>query len=60
MAAELAVASGQSYTIGGRTLTRADARYIGERLAHYDGIVSSLESGRAAGIRVQRIVPRDV
>jgi len=60
LAAELAVASGQSYEIGGRSLTRADARYIGERFAYYDRVVTALQAGRAPGPRAVRVMPRDL
>ena len=60
MQAEIAVATGQSYTIGGRTLTRADARYVGQRLAYYDRLVSALQAGRAPGPRFVRVMPRDL
>lgn len=60
MAAEIAVSTGQSYTIGGRMLTRADARHIAERLAFYDRILTGLQSGRGAGVSVFRVMPRDL
>jgi hypothetical protein len=60
MAAELAVATGQTYSIAGRSLTRADAKYIGERLAYYDRIVSALQAGRSDGIDIIRVMPRDL
>jgi len=59
LAADLAVASGQAYTIGSRTLTRADAGRIAERIAFWRRQVEQLESGRS-GVRVVRAVPRDV
>lgn len=55
-----ALASGKSYTIGSRTLTRADERWVEEQFNKYDGIVEALESGRTAGVRVVRAVPRDL
>jgi len=36
LAASTAVASGQSYTIGGRSLTRADARAIQQQIEFWD------------------------
>lgn len=42
--AEDKVASGQSYSIGGRSLTRADARLIGERVEYWDRKVKSLSN----------------
>jgi hypothetical protein len=57
--ADAAVATGQSYTIGSRTLTRADAARIAERIAFWRRQVEQLESGRS-GVRVVRAVPRDL
>lgn len=59
-AAQLAIASGKSYTIGTRTLTRADEAYISRKFAEYDQLVDSLSSGRGGGIPVFRVVPRDL
>lgn len=58
-AAELAVATGQSYTISGRTLTRADAAFITKQLAKYDAQLSALTAGRGRGVRAIRVIPRD-
>jgi hypothetical protein len=58
--AEEAVATSQSYTIAGRSLTRANLAEIGKRIAYYRAEVAALESGRGAGMRVQRVMPRDV
>jgi hypothetical protein len=60
IAAEKAVATGQSYTIAGRSLTRVDAAFIASRVAYSDSLVSGLNSGRGADVRLQRVVPRDV
>ena len=60
LAAELAVATGQEYTIGIRTLRRADAAFIHQQFVRYDQIVTGLESGRGGGLRVFRVMPRDV
>lgn len=60
LAAELAVATGQSYTIGTRQLTRADAAFIAQEFAKWDRIVTQLECGRPDGINVFRVVPRDL
>ena len=57
--ADTAVAAGQSYSIGSRSLTRADAGRIAERIAYWRRIVEQLESGRS-GARVLRVVPRDL
>jgi len=52
--AEDKVASGQSYTIGGRSLTRADLGMIGERVAYWDSYVKRLDRG---GLRVRGATP---
>ena len=49
LAADQAVAAGQSYTISGRTLTRADAREIRGNIVFWDKQVKRLSRG---GIRV--------
>jgi hypothetical protein len=58
-AALRAIATGQSYTIGSRTLTRADERFVSEQFAKYDALVDALTVGRTAGARAIRLVPRD-
>ena len=58
-AAEAACANAQSYTIAGRVLTRASLPEIAKRLTFYRKTVEGLESGRGAGIRVFRVMPRD-
>jgi hypothetical protein len=50
MAADTAVAGGQAYTVGGRSLTRADARTIRENIEYWDRKVASL-SRRGLSIR---------
>lgn len=60
LAAQLAVSTGQSYTIGTRTLTRADEAYIARKFAEYDQLVTSLSCGGNGGVRVMRVVPRDL
>jgi hypothetical protein len=57
--AEEAVSTGQGYTIGSRTLTRANLTEIGNRIKYWDNIVKNLESvaknkGRN---KVRRVVP---
>jgi len=42
LAADLAVAQNQSYTIEGRTLSRADASEIGRRLTYWENMVRKL------------------
>lgn len=54
LAAEAKVAQGQSYTIGSRSLTRADLSHIAERVSYWQGKVNELAGG-GAGIRVRGI-----
>lgn len=58
--ADAAVATGQSYKIGTRSLTRADVSEIAERIRFWRKEVNRLESGRKGGVRVLRAVPRDL
>lgn len=60
--AELAVTNAQSYTIGSRTMTKADLGEIRRAIEYWQGKVAALEnvaktSGRN---RVRRFVPRDL
>jgi hypothetical protein len=55
--ADKAVATGQSYSIGGRSLTRANAAEITNKIKFYSNLVGSLSRG---GINLKRVVPRDV
>lgn len=54
LAADTAVASGQAYTVGGRSLTRANAREIRENITYWDKKVQRLTRG---GIRVRGGTP---
>lgn len=59
MAADLAVAQGQSYSIGSRTLTRADAAKIQEKIAYWNGIVQRFARRKSGPlIRMSRFVPK--
>ncbi len=58
IAADKAVATGQSYTIGGRSLTRANAEEITNKIKFYSGLVAEL--GRGGSATVRRVVPRDL
>lgn len=60
LAALTAVASGKSYTIGTRTLTRADEQFISKKFAEYDQLVDALSNGRGGGVPIFRVVPRDL
>ena len=58
LAADTAVASGQAYSIAGRTLTRSNAREIRENIEYWDRKAQSLS--RAAtngGISVRFVTP---
>lgn len=54
MDAEDKVASGQSYSISGRSLTRADLGAIRETIDYWDRKVQGLTRG---GKRVRQVVP---
>lgn len=54
LAADTVVATGQSYTIGERSLTRANAREIRENIDFWDGKVQKLSRG---GIIMKGITP---
>lgn len=58
--AELAVATGQSYKIGTRSLTRANLSDIMAQIKFWRNEVARLESGAGGGARVLRAVPRDI
>lgn len=53
-AADLAVATSQSYSFAGRTLTRADSAEIRTNIQYWDGQVAML-SARSRGIRQPRV-----
>lgn len=57
--AQKAVAIGQSYKIGTRSLTRASLSDISNMIKFWRNEVAKLESGRGAGARVMRGVPLD-
>lgn len=60
--AEEAVATGQSYQIGPRSLTRADLKQIREELEYWGGKLAEAEAEETAGgrNRLYRFVERDV
>ena len=43
LAADLALSTGQSYSIGGRSLSRADGPYIREQITYWQRIVDGLK-----------------
>ena len=51
------VATGQTYTIGGRTLTRANAQYILEQIDYWDQKVKAV-STNASGPAISIGIPR--
>lgn len=53
MAADIAVAQGQSYTIGSRTLHRANSREIRDNVNYWQRYVLNLQAGRGGGMRVR-------
>jgi Family of unknown function (DUF6148) len=57
LAASTAVASNQSYTIGSRSLTRADSKDIREWIKFWRSEVTRLEGSAGGGIRVRGITP---
>lgn len=59
MKAEDLVLNGQSYTISGRSLTRADLAEIRDGVAYWQGKVDRLEATGHDGPTVRRIIPLD-
>lgn len=61
LAAEDAIATNQSYSIGNRTLARADLEFVRETVNYWDAKVKNLSSraGRSGGIRVMGAIPID-
>lgn len=57
--ASLSVATGQSYKIGRRELTRANLSEIKKMIDFWRSEVARLESGRKAGARILRSIPVD-
>jgi len=57
--AERTILQGQSYSIGDRTLTRADLSEVQTGRQFWAGQVCALSSGKT-GIRVRRVIPRDL
>jgi hypothetical protein len=51
IAASTAVASGQSYSIAGRSITRADAKEIRESITYWDTQVKRLSRGGGIGVK---------
>lgn len=53
LAADAAVSRGQSYSIEGRSMTRADAKTIRENIVFWDGQVRRLSGNGRGGVRVR-------
>ena len=60
--AEERIATGQSYQIGTRMLTRADLKQVREEMEYWANQLARAETSERAGgrNRVYRFVPRDV
>lgn len=58
--AEKAVATGQSYKIGSRSLQRANISEIRKQIQYWRNEIERIKSGRGRGARVMRAVPRDL
>lgn len=58
--ADLALATGKSYRIGSRNLTRIDVQEVKERIQFWSNEVERLEAGRKKGISAYRAVIRDL
>lgn len=56
------IATGQSYTIGSRTMTRANLTEVRNMIEYWNGWIAKLENAKKTGgrNRVQRVVPRDL
>lgn len=58
LAASTAVAGGQRYTIGSRTLERADVQFITQQIDYWERKVQQLTNNpNGAGIRLRGITP---
>ncbi|MEX3008996.1 DUF6148 family protein [Hoeflea sp. TYP-13] len=58
LAASTAVASNQSYSINGRSMTRADAGEIREQIDYWQGWVTKLDTANSGRRRVRYGVAR--
>ena len=57
LAASEAVATGQSYSIKDRSLTRANAAEIREQIKFWDGLVKSISASASGRGRTRYVVP---
>jgi hypothetical protein len=62
LAAEERIATGQSYQIGSRMLTRADLQYVRKEMEYWGQKLAEAEAEEKTGgrNRIYHIVPRDV
>lgn len=60
--AELTITTGQSYTLGSRTLTRANLTEIRNSIKFWSDKVNQLERLQMMGSRhhIRRVIPRDL
>ena len=58
--ADKKVSQGQSYKVGTRELTRANAKEIRENIKYWLGWVNRLTKGQKKGARATRIIIRDI
>lgn len=60
--AEMAITTSQSYTIGSRSLTRANLGEVRKQIAYWENKVAELENiaKRKGRNRIMRVVPRDL
>lgn len=58
--AEEKVLAGQSFTIGTRSLTRADLKDIQDMIADLESKISAIDANGTGKRVVARIIPRDV
>ncbi|WP_020621123.1 DUF6148 family protein [Paenibacillus daejeonensis] len=63
LACELAISTGQSYTIGTRSLTRANLKEVMQQIKYWQGIIDGIircKQGLPPRSRVRRYVPLDI
>lgn len=59
IAADAAVAKGQSYSIGDMSLNRANAKEITEKIKFWRAEVNRLSATTSGGPRFHQVIPRD-
>lgn len=58
--AELAISTGQSYTIGSRNVTRANLGEVMKQIEYWKNQVNLLENYGGVRRRAKRYIPRDL